>query len=248
MEEESGEYFRTKTEAFDVSTAEGIGAYLRYLRTHAPLSLIETCRQDAQARNKKLRQRTQKALTQELLATYIRSSQRWYAKLEAGQISRPDPRRIAAIAEVYGLDYDMLVNGLKRAALVGRPKGGYCPSPSCPDIDLVQLFLTGKFILAPAYYRLGKSVSRYCSTCGETLVIRCPSCQKALGHERQRFCGHCGAFLYRQLMDSILGETDEDLRKIIDEDGAAWLLYESIKEKKERPPQGPGFLSNTKNR
>jgi hypothetical protein len=235
MKEENGEYFSANRPGFDMETAEGFGSYLRHLRVHAPADLIERCRQTAQVKGKQHPLKVQTVLTQELVAIHIGSSQRWYAKLEAGQILRPDRDRITVLAELYGLCVDTLITGLGNVAKTRIPKGGYCPSPFCPDIDLIQLFLTGKFILFPAYFRIGETVSKNCLSCGESLVVRCPSCEKGLGPDRQRFCGHCGEFLYRNLMDRIIGSVDEPLHRMIDEDGAAWILFEAIKEKQDGP-------------
>ena len=67
---------------------------------------------------------------------------------------------------------------------VETPSKAVCVSTTCPDAN----WSSRGYYRGPTF--LDKSTNTYCTSCGHTLLYRCPGCSQPI--ENTRFCGGCG--------------------------------------------------------
>ena len=146
--------------------------------------VMELYRELAKARHRK-------GLTQSELARQAECKQSAISMMERGRGDALSRRKLAAVAEVLGVDAARYLeeDSPEAGAAVPAVSGGtgFCPVFDCPSN--IPYIVNGRMLVLPR--KNGAGNWRHCAYCGELLERRCPECGAPIAAGRA-CCGECG--------------------------------------------------------
>ena len=135
--------------------------------------------------------RRSKGLTQSELARLAECKQSAVSMMERGRGDALSRQKLAAVAEVLGVDAARYLEEASPDEGVAAPtvagNSGICPVFDCPSN--IPYIVNGRMLVLPRSGSAGSG--RHCAYCGELLERQCPECGAAVAAGRA-CCGECG--------------------------------------------------------